>query len=95
METNVLIFQLSERKDRVWVDRTHFLKNPVKARWIVHQEMSGGGSAEKELASVTSWLLLGESGSGGNGNSQPVGLRLYGKRLIGLSPYFRCHSFRD
>ena len=57
--------------------------------------MSGGGSAEKELASVTSWLLLDESGSGGNDHSQPVSLRLYGKRLIGLSPYFPCHSFRD
>lgn len=27
--------------------------------------------------------------------AQPGGLGLYGKRLIGFSPYFPCHSFKD
>lgn len=68
--------------------------SPVKGRLIFHQKISDD-SAEKELAFVASWLLLGELGSGRNENSQPISLGLYGKRLIGLSPYFPCHSFRD
>ena len=82
-----------EKKERIWVDRTSF-KKPVKGTQIISQKVSDG-YAEKSLALVTSCLLLGESGNGRNENSQPISSGLYGKRLIGLSPYFPCHSFRD